>query len=107
MIFQKNILKKYAATLPEEAVDAAWTQYRTYFLNADIQQNIRQSNEEQFQEGFLRELFVKVLGYALNPSPNYNLITEQKNETDTRCSRSRHGFSLRRAEAGGSRGSFR
>ncbi|MBO4752445.1 MAG: N-6 DNA methylase [Bacteroidales bacterium] len=84
MIFQKNILKKYAATLPEEAVDAAWTQYRTYFLNADIQQNIRQSNEEQFQEGFLRELFVKVLGYALNPSPNYNLITEQKNETDSK-----------------------
>ena len=84
MLFQKNILKKYAAMLPAESVDAAWTQYKSYFLNTDIQQNIRQSNEEQFQEGFLRELFVKVLGYTLNPSPNYNLITEQKNETDSK-----------------------
>ena len=49
-----------------------------------IQQNIRQSKEEQFQEGFLRELFVKVLGYTLNPSPGYNLITEQKNETNAK-----------------------
>ena len=63
---------------------AAWAQYRSYFLNADIQQNIRQSKEEQFQEGFLRELFVRVLGYTLNPSPNYNLITEQKNETNAK-----------------------
>lgn len=54
---------------------------RTYFLDSAIQSNIRQSKEEQFQEGFLRELFVKVLGYTLNPTPDYNLITEQKNET--------------------------
>ena len=84
MLFQKNILKKYAATLSAEAVDAAWAQYESYFLNAEIQENIRQSKEEQFQEGFLRELFVKVLGYTLNPSPDYNLITEQKNETDSK-----------------------
>lgn len=82
MLFQKNILKKYIASLPEEKVSAAWEQYKSYFLNFDIQTNIRQSKEEQFQEGFLSELFVKVLGYTLNPSPNYNLITEQKNETN-------------------------
>ncbi len=84
MLFQKNILKKYVATLPAEIVDAAWTQYKSYFLNTEIQQNILASNEEQFQEGFLRELFVKVLGYTLNPSPNYNLITEKKNENDSK-----------------------
>lgn len=84
MLFQKNILKKYAATLSAEAVDAAWAQYESYFLNAEIQENIRQSKEEQFQEGFLRELFVKVLGYTLNPMPEYNLITEQKNENDSK-----------------------
>jgi hypothetical protein len=43
-----------------------------------------QSKEEQFQEGFLRELFVKILGYTLNPSPDFNLITEQKNETNSK-----------------------
>ena len=84
MLFQKNIIKKYLAMLPSELTEAAWTQYRQYFLNAEIQQNIRQSKEEQFQEGFLRELFVKVLGYTLNPSPGYNLITEQKNETNSK-----------------------
>ena len=84
MLFQKNIVKKHLAVLPKELVEEAWNRYRQYFLNTAIQQNIRQSKEEQFQEGFLRELFVKVLGYTLNPSPGYNLITEQKNETNAK-----------------------
>lgn len=84
MLFQKNILKKYLSTLPTEQVTEAWKQFRSYFLNADIQQNILGSKEEQFQEGFLRELFVKVFGYTLNPSPDFNLITEQKNETNSK-----------------------
>lgn len=84
MIFQKNILKKYLSTLNADIIESSWKQYQSYFLNPDIQQNIRQSKEEQFQEGFLRELFVKVLGYTLNPSPNYNLITEQKNESNSK-----------------------
>ena len=84
MLFQKNIIKKYLATLPKEVTEESWKKYQDYFLNADIQTNIRQSKEEQFQEGFLRELFVKILGYTLNPSPDYNLITEQKNETNAK-----------------------
>ena len=60
MLFQKNILRKYLATLPAEQIAEAWSTFQSYFLNADIQQNILQSKEEQFQEGFLRELFVKV-----------------------------------------------
>lgn len=82
--FQKTILKKYQAMLPKEQVNEAWQKYQAYFLNPKIQDNILQSKEEQFQEGFLRELFVKILGYTLNPSPDYNLITEQKNETDAK-----------------------
>lgn len=27
---------------------------------------------------------VKVFGYTLNPSPNFNLIIEQKNETNSK-----------------------
>ena len=84
MLFQKNIVRKYLAALPEEQTNEAWSQYQQYFLNPAIQQNILQSNEEQFQEGFLRELFVKILGYTLNPSPGYNLITEQKNEANSK-----------------------
>ena len=84
MLFQKNIVKKYLALMPVEDTDRAWSAYQQYFMDAEIQQNIQQSKEEQFQEGFLRELFVKVLGYTLNPSPGYNLITEKKNETNAR-----------------------
>ena len=84
MLFQKNIIKKYLALLEPECLQRAWAQYKSYFLNTEVQQNILQSKEEQFQEGFLRELFVKLLGYTLNPSPEYNLITEQKNETDAK-----------------------
>ena len=84
MLFQKTIIKKYLGLLNDEVVSEAWNKFRTYFLDAQIQANILQSKEEQFQEGFLRELFVNVLGYTLNPSPNYNLITEKKNETNSK-----------------------
>ncbi|MBQ8221650.1 MAG: N-6 DNA methylase [Bacteroidaceae bacterium] len=84
MFFQENILKRYLSTLSQEEVSIAWNKYKTYFLDLQIQENIRNSKEEQFQEGFLRELFVNILGYTLNPSPNYNLITEQKNESNAK-----------------------
>ena len=84
MLFQKTVVNKYLLALPRETTEQPWLAYQHYFLNKDIQQNILQSKEEQFQEGFLRELFVKVLGYTLNPSPDYNLITEQKNETNAK-----------------------
>ena len=53
-------------------------------LDPERQANILNSKEEQFQEGFLRELFVKILGYTLNPDPNFNLTTEKKNETNSK-----------------------
>ena len=83
-LFQQTVLKKYLSLLNYDTVCAAYEQYKLYFHNTEIQDNIRNSKEEQFQEGFLRELFVKVLGYTLNPSPNYNLITEQKNVSNAK-----------------------
>ncbi len=84
MFFQNTIIKKYLAMLNEQQVKAAWEQYKVFFLNQVRQDNIHASKEEQFQEGFLRELFVAVLGYTINPDPDYNLITEKKNETDSK-----------------------
>lgn len=84
MLLQRNIVKKYLNMLNEEQTLQPWEQYQSYFLNEDIQANIQKIKEEQFQEGFLRELFVKVLGYTINPSPNYNLTTELKNEVGTK-----------------------
>ncbi|MCR4665133.1 MAG: N-6 DNA methylase [Paludibacteraceae bacterium] len=84
MFFQNSILKKYLAMLNDEQVKAAWEQYQALFLNQTRQDNILTSKEEQYQEGFLRELFVKTLGYTINPDPDFNLITEKKNETDSK-----------------------
>ena len=84
MFFQNTIIKRYLAMLNDEQVKAAWEQYKALFLNQIRQDNIHASKEEQFQEGFLRDLFVKTLGYTINPDPDFNLITEKKNETDSK-----------------------
>jgi hypothetical protein len=83
-LFQPSVLKTYLSQLDNTAVNTAWQTFQTYFGNPAIQQNIRDSKEEQFQEGFLRELFGKVFGYTLNPEPNYNLLTELKNVKDSK-----------------------
>jgi type I restriction-modification system DNA methylase subunit len=78
-LFQPSVLKKYLQQQDSVTVQKAYKKYVKYFHNTTIQANIRSSKEEQFQEGFLRELFVEVLGYTLNPTPKYNLTTELKN----------------------------
>jgi REP element-mobilizing transposase RayT len=79
-LFQKSVLNKYLKEANDTEMQLAYQKLVAYFHNPVIQQNIRDSKEEQFQEGFLTELFAKVLGYTINPNPNYNLTTEFKNE---------------------------
>lgn len=83
-LFQSSVLKKHLATQDQDSIASAYEKYSTYFLNPQIQENIRGSKEEQFQEGFLRELFVNILGYTINPNPEYNLTTELKNIKDAK-----------------------
>ncbi len=82
--FQNSVLNKHLKGQDAEIVKTAYQKFTTYFHNPVIQQNIRDAKEEQFQEGFLRELFVNILGYTLNPKPDYNLTTELKNEKGAR-----------------------
>ncbi|MCF8372215.1 MAG: hypothetical protein K9H64_11375 [Bacteroidales bacterium] len=77
---QNSVVNKHLKSQNKELLLAAYAKFRMYFHNPEIQKNIRDAKEEQFQEGFLRELFVNVLGYTLNPQPNYNLTAELKNE---------------------------
>jgi len=79
-LYQTSVLKNYLKRQDKETVAKAYKKFSKYFHNPSIQQNIRDAKEEQFQEGFLRELFVDILGYTLNPQPDYNLTTELKNE---------------------------
>jgi tRNA1(Val) A37 N6-methylase TrmN6 len=83
-LFQKTVLKEFVARQNQEHIQEAYTKFQAHFGNADIQKNITAAKEEQYQEGFLKDLFVDILGYTLNPQPNFNLTTEQKNETDSK-----------------------
>ncbi|QQS49860.1 MAG: N-6 DNA methylase [Bacteroidota bacterium] len=83
-LFQNSVEVKYLNQIDSKLLDSKFDEFKAYFGNPAIQENIRNSKEEQFQEGFLRELFVKILGYTLNPSPNYNLTTEYKNIKDSK-----------------------
>ena len=83
-LFQSSVLKKYLASQAQTPMMEAYAAYLTYFHNPRIRDNIRAAKEEQFQEGFLRELFVKIFGYTINPEPDYNLTTELKNIKDSK-----------------------
>lgn len=83
-LFQVSVINKYLKTLDKQVLQAAYTRFKDHFHNAATQENIRNSKEEQYQEGFLNDLFVNVLGYVKNPTPNYNLTTEYKNVKDSK-----------------------
>ncbi len=81
-LFQQSVLKKHLNNIDRGQLQGAWQLFQQHFFNAAIQQNIRNSKEEEYQEGFVRDLFVNVLGYTLNPQPDYNFVLEKKTVTD-------------------------
>ncbi len=83
-LFQSTVLKKYTNALDTSTVDAAYERFAAHFHNPVIQENIRLAKEEQYQGEFLIDLFVKVLGYVKNPTPEFNLTTEFKNIKDSK-----------------------
>jgi type I restriction-modification system DNA methylase subunit len=78
-LFQPIIIKNYLKTLNQDEVNSAWDKFQRQFQDPAVQANIKQNKEEQYQEGFLRDLFVNVFGYVLNPKHGFNLTTELKN----------------------------
>ncbi len=83
-IFQKSVIKKYLEAQNSSQIDKKWLEFQKCFHNIEKQENIRNTNEDQYQEGFLRELFVNILGYTINPDVKWNLIPEKKNTTDAK-----------------------
>jgi len=79
-LFQSAVLNKYLKEQDSDRIAAAYALFTAHFHDPAIQANIRDSKEEQYQEGFLRDLFVQVLGYTLNPQKGFDLTTEFKNE---------------------------
>ena len=78
-LFQKSVLNKYLKAQDEKQVKAAYQRFTEFFHNPEIIKSIIASKEEQFQYGFLENLFDKVLDYTINPKPNFDLTTELKN----------------------------
>ncbi len=83
-LYQASVLKKYLKQLDTTKLNKAYKKYSKYFLDSTIQENIRNSKEEEYQGIFLTELFVNVLDYTLKPKADFNLVAEYKNQTNAR-----------------------
>ena len=83
-IFQKSVVNKYLKTLDELTISLAYERFGKFYGDKLRLMNIVTLKEENYQEGFLREIFVNVLGYTINPDINFNLTTEYKNQTDSK-----------------------
>lgn len=64
-LFQRSVLSQFLKQQEKDAVAKAYRKFSKHFHNAQIQENIRNSKEEQYQERFLRELFVDVVAFKL------------------------------------------
>jgi hypothetical protein len=83
-LYQVSVLKNDLKLQDSETISKAYKKYIKYFLNPSIQENIRNSKEEEYQGIFLTELFVNILGYTLKPNADFNLVAEYKNQTNAR-----------------------
>jgi type I restriction-modification system DNA methylase subunit len=83
-LFQTSVLNKYLAQQDGVRMAMAYEAFKLHFHDARMQERIRELKEEQYQEGFLRDLFVNILGYKLNPTEGFELTTEFKNEKGSR-----------------------
>jgi hypothetical protein len=82
-LFQEAIIKKHLLTLDAQVLDSAYNEYKRVYSPEKIK-NIRVAKEEQYQEGFIKEIFGSVLGYSVYPESPFNIETEKKNETNAR-----------------------
>ncbi|MCK5168750.1 MAG: hypothetical protein KAQ75_02635, partial [Bacteroidales bacterium] len=65
-IFQKSVINKHITNLDKEQVETAYLKFKENYSIAKIEK-IKQLKEEEYQDGFLRDVFVDVFGYTLKP----------------------------------------
>ena len=82
-IFQKSVINKHLVNLDSGRVEKAYQKFKENYNSAKIEE-IKKLKEEQYQDGFLRDIFVDVLGYVLAPDENHNLAREFKNVADSK-----------------------
>jgi len=82
-IFQKSVVKKHISSLDKIKVDSAFSKFKINYSPEKIEK-IKLLKEEEYQDGFLRDIFVDIFGYTLKPNENYNLVRELKNQADSK-----------------------
>ncbi len=80
-IFQKSVIKKHLRGINKIWLNKAYDKFKDIFTEKKIQTIIK-LKEEEYQDGFLRDIFVEILGYKIKPDDNFNLVREFKNQTD-------------------------
>ena len=82
-LFQESIIRKHLGYLDQELVDQAYLRFNEIYSAKKIS-NIKIAKEEQYQEGFIKDIFGAVLGYSVFPEQPFNIQTEKKNESDSK-----------------------
>jgi len=82
-IFQKSVIQKHLNGLDKQAVEKAFQVFKKNY-SPDKIEKIKTLKEEEYQDGFLRDIFVEVFGYTLKPNDNFNLVRELKNTADSK-----------------------
>ena len=83
-LFQKSVLNKFIKSQDASKIEESYQRYSNSFQRPERQLEIRSMKEEEYQDGFLDDLFVNILGYIKRPNDGYNLVREKKNEADSK-----------------------
>jgi hypothetical protein len=82
-LFQESIIRKHLGYLDQEVVEQAYLRFKEVY-SANKITNIKVAKEEQYQEGFIKDIFGAVLGYSVFPEQPFNIQTEKKNEGNSK-----------------------
>lgn len=82
-LFQESIIRKHLGYLDQEVIDQAYIRFKEVY-SANKIANIKIAKEEQYQEGFIKDIFGTVLGYSVFPEQPFNIQTEKKNVADSK-----------------------
>jgi len=82
-LFQNSVIQKHLISQDENKLIAAYNKLKVYQARA---KGISGYKEEEYQDGFLRDVFVNVLGYTYKYDgyPTFNLLREKKNVNDSK-----------------------
>jgi len=86
-LFQDSIIEQQAKQLDISIIESQFLKYESTYKTEKHISEINIMKEEEYQDGFLRHIFVDLLGYSLRGDTTkgeFNLVREKKNEGDSK-----------------------